>query len=304
MLRHFDRERLIWDSAICPTQKLVLLAINQFLGANDCCWPAIGTIAKMTGYNDRTVTAHINQLVAKGLVIKIPRRNELGMQISNNYRLNWQKFGGDPGSGRGDLNAPPENKDYSNNNENSGVIVDQGGGDLRSPDLIHRSDLNKREEKEREAPKIPLPHKMLENQFVRENTPWMKSGDMNSIDHGFVKFVQNCLKGRGSYEKVDPTELNAKEHIRRYVFKPRGSEERQAMVATMLDKWEAYQSQAVSPEVLGKAIRVELDRLKLYAAIPLEFKGAPGAQMISDLTLPQKVEYLAWLRACQHAYAA
>jgi hypothetical protein len=306
MLRHFDRERLIWDAAICPTQKLVLLAINQFLGANDCCWPAIGTIAKMTGYNERTVTAHINQLVAKGMVIKIPRRNEMGMQISNNYRLNWQKFGGDPGSGRDDLNAPPENKDYSDNNENLGVIVDQGGGDRRSPDLIHRSNsINKREREEREAPRSPLPHqKFVEAQFVVEQTPWMKAGDLNSIDPGFVKFVQDELKGLGPYEKKAPTEANAKDHIRRYMRVPRGTEERQAIHAAIFDKWTAYKAQPVSPEVLSKAIRAELDRLNMFGVIPNEFKGAPGAQMVSDLTIPQKVEYLAWLKGLRHEYAA
>lgn len=176
------------------------------------------------------------------------------------------------------------------------------GSYIRNTEITTEITLEK-EEREREAPRLPLPHKMLENQFVREQTPWMKLGDMNSIDPGFVKFVQDGLKGRGAYEKVDPTELNAKEHIRRYVFEPRGSEKRQGMVATMLDRWDAYQAQPVSPEVLGKAIRTELDRLGLYAAIPIEFKGAPGAQMISDLTPQQKVEYLAWLRACQHAYA-
>jgi hypothetical protein len=168
---------------------------------------------------------------------------------------------------------------------------------------------SEREEKEREAPKIPLPHKMLENQFVVEKTPWMKLGDINSIDAGFVKYVQDWLKGRGAYEKKDPTEGDTKTYIRRYRIESRGSERRQELLDAITNKWESYQEQgaALNETEIDYALLREKGRLSRTDELPKawsEYFGE-GIYYAAQLTVKQKVEYLNWLRQQEAApYAA
>jgi hypothetical protein len=70
-LRHFDRERLIWDSNIKPEQKLILLAYNTFWGGGDSAWPPSYVISEMTGlhleYVDSAEVQGFLQAWRKGL---------------------------------------------------------------------------------------------------------------------------------------------------------------------------------------------------------------------------------------------
>lgn len=59
MLTHFDRERLIWDSFVDSDEKILLLALNQFMDTQGHCWTGLSLerIKRMTvlgGYFEST----------------------------------------------------------------------------------------------------------------------------------------------------------------------------------------------------------------------------------------------------------
>lgn len=137
-----------------------------------------------------------------------------------------------------------------------------------------------------------------------EQSPWMKAGDLNSIDLGFVRFVQESLKGRGPYEKKDPSEAEAKTHIRRYMAKPRGSDSRMVLHAAIADKWQAYKNPAKNILELDGDLYSQLHRMGWTTELPAEWSEQTGCNYSSQLSPEAKVEYLEWLRAQQGEYVA
>lgn len=89
-LRHFDREKLIYDSDLLPRERHILLAINSFVGADGQCFPKQSTIAEMTGYRREAVNRVVKDLEAQGLIsIKHQYRPKGRGQTSNRYFVNW-----------------------------------------------------------------------------------------------------------------------------------------------------------------------------------------------------------------------
>ena len=157
------------------------------------------------------------------------------------------------------------------------------------------------EREEGEAPRSPLPHqRFVEAQFVRESEPWMNSSDSNSIDPGFVKYVQDWLKGRGAYEKKDPTVGDTKTYIRKYRLEPRGSERRQAMLEAIANKWESYleHGNRLNETELDYELLREKARLDWTDELPMQWseRFGKGIYYAAQLTAKQKLEYLNWLR--------
>lgn len=90
--RHFERERLIWDSSLPATERYVMLAINTFAsGDGTGIFPKQQTIAEMTGFSRRTVNKAIARLEGEFQVLtQIHQYKEAdGGRRSSKYSVAW-----------------------------------------------------------------------------------------------------------------------------------------------------------------------------------------------------------------------
>ncbi|NJL83564.1 MAG: helix-turn-helix domain-containing protein [Chloroflexaceae bacterium] len=89
MLKHFDRESLIWASQVPPTEKLLLLALNSFVDGMGKCWPGRDRLAQMMGCGLATVKRAVQSLESKQILSREARRAN-GRQTSNLYTVNFE----------------------------------------------------------------------------------------------------------------------------------------------------------------------------------------------------------------------
>lgn len=149
MRAHYERERLIWESGVSPTEKLVLLAFNSFADGNGSnCYPSYQTIAQKTGYNRRTIIRVTGDLSDRQILEIAPRTNNDGHRSSNLYRINFDRLdrltGSVPGS--------PEGRTRSSSSDRQTL----GGNVPGSPDQIQlRSDPVSKSEAENFAEHTP-----------------------------------------------------------------------------------------------------------------------------------------------------
>lgn len=64
-----------------------LVAIQQYTSRTGLCFPSISSLARDTGFCERTVRYHIKRLIAENLLSKMPRTRKNGSQTSNFYRV-------------------------------------------------------------------------------------------------------------------------------------------------------------------------------------------------------------------------
>lgn len=69
-VRHFERQRVVWDSALPPHLKLVALAMLSFAAADGgSIYPSIARVAQMVGKSPRVVQRDVAALMAHGYLI-------------------------------------------------------------------------------------------------------------------------------------------------------------------------------------------------------------------------------------------
>ena len=81
MLRHFEREKLIWDSS----EKFILLALNSFVDGEGKCFPGQSRLAQMTGLSKRTVIRTIDTLEQKHILSRRRRAHGYHGRTTNEY---------------------------------------------------------------------------------------------------------------------------------------------------------------------------------------------------------------------------
>jgi len=282
-------------TALTNAEFKIYAQIKRRAGHDGECWQSLEHMAKETGNSTGTLKRALKALFAKGLIEKTKRPGGTDL-----YELT------PPSQWKLDHNDLPNIDHFDLGLDHFDRGVDQNDlPNIDQNDPLIRSHLEldpiKKRREEREAPRSPLPHqRFVEAQFVVEKTPWMKAGDLNSIDPGFVKFVQDELKGLGAYEKKDPTEANAKDHIRRYMRVPRGTEERQVLHAAIFDKWTAYKKHGnkLDETEIDYELLQEKGRLNWTDELPMQWseRFGKGIYYAAQLTARQKLEYLNWLR--------
>ena len=77
----------IFDVVLKPGALAVFTALSSFAGKDRVVWPALRTLAKMVGMQERSVQRHVAELEAKGVISRVARFDESGRQTSNTYRL-------------------------------------------------------------------------------------------------------------------------------------------------------------------------------------------------------------------------
>jgi DNA-binding transcriptional MocR family regulator len=81
----------VYESSLPSRAKTVMFYLVNRSNKELICFPAIPTIARETGLNERTVQRALKELVEEGFVEKTPRYRENGGQSSNLYRLDVEK---------------------------------------------------------------------------------------------------------------------------------------------------------------------------------------------------------------------
>lgn len=89
-LPYFDRDKLIWECNYKPNEKLVLHALNSFVGADGRCFPKQQKLAEMTGFNRSTINRVLKSLEEQGAIATEWRYRPDGSQTSNDYFMNWE----------------------------------------------------------------------------------------------------------------------------------------------------------------------------------------------------------------------
>lgn len=213
MLKHFDRESMIWGADIPANEKLFLLALNSFVDANGECYPGLELLARMTGFTERTCRTIRDRLKDKGIVTTGRRYNSKGFRSSDRYRINFDSIKNLPERiSTGNLSLPeidaslPEIDDIPTGNSLQS-LPEGFSRDLLSKNCpegsthIEQAQLSGNGRNDGYSTDI----QRFENQFKpQENPPWVVSrrGSVREYDKGFkshlVKYLSllNCNKGK------------------------------------------------------------------------------------------------------------
>ena len=106
-LKHYEREKIIWESSLSSTIKIILLAINSFVDAEGKCFPSYDTISRMTSMSRRWVMSVLHKLQADQIIKIETRKRENGALTSNLY---WVDFAQIPNLD-GDVATPKPDPD-------------------------------------------------------------------------------------------------------------------------------------------------------------------------------------------------
>jgi hypothetical protein len=118
MLKHYDRENLIWGSDLQANEKLFLLALNSFVDANGECYPGLELLARMTGFTERTARNIRDRLKTKGIITTNRRHTDKGWRTSDRYKVDFSAFSSLPEINSTGKQSLPEN----------GAVLPENGG--------------------------------------------------------------------------------------------------------------------------------------------------------------------------------
>lgn len=88
-LAYFDRDKLIWNSPLKSNEKLMLHALNSFVGADGRCFPKHSRLMSMTSFARSTVIKVLGNLEKSGIICIDNRWREDGSQSTNDYYISW-----------------------------------------------------------------------------------------------------------------------------------------------------------------------------------------------------------------------
>jgi len=206
MLKHFDRESMIWGADIPANEKLFLLALNSFVDANGECYPGLELLARMTGFTERTCRTIRDRLKDKGIITTGRRYNSQGFRSSDRYRIDFDSIKSLPERiSTGNLNLPeidaslPEIDDTPTGNPLQS-LPEEFSRDLSSRNYPERT---VQVEESAEVPRVNLVQsdiQRFEASFASSALPWiLKAHRYNpEIDARMLAGVKAHL---GKYEQ-------------------------------------------------------------------------------------------------------
>ena len=92
MLKHHQREQIIWDSLLPKNETFLLLAINSFVDGNGECWPGQELLARMCRMTDRTVRTLCNSLEEKRIIQRTKRFSNNGYRTSDKFKISFDEI--------------------------------------------------------------------------------------------------------------------------------------------------------------------------------------------------------------------
>lgn len=125
---------VVWDSDLETTKKFILLYYaDRGSDEGENIWPSVATVAKKTGYSERTVQRVTNAMLREGLLIpdgkgpKGTNRYKIALSTVQNYHL----------QGGGDTVTPPQESqggDIDARKTKGGVTLTPSRGDTVTPE--------------------------------------------------------------------------------------------------------------------------------------------------------------------------
>jgi hypothetical protein len=85
----FQRESMIWQSILTANEKLLLLCLNSFLGADGRCFPSIATMSRMTGLSRSTTNRTLALLEDQAIINSQQRYRDDGSQTASDRFLDF-----------------------------------------------------------------------------------------------------------------------------------------------------------------------------------------------------------------------
>ena len=85
----FQREAMIWQSILTANEKLLLLCLNSFLGADGRCFPSIATMGRMTGFSRSTTNRTLAMLEEQAIIKSKQRYRDDGSQTASDRFLDF-----------------------------------------------------------------------------------------------------------------------------------------------------------------------------------------------------------------------
>ena len=85
----FQRESMIWQSILTANEKLLLLCLNSFLGADGRCFPSIATMSRMTGFSRSTTNRTLAMLEEQAIIKSKQRYRDDGSQTASDRFLDF-----------------------------------------------------------------------------------------------------------------------------------------------------------------------------------------------------------------------
>jgi hypothetical protein len=151
------------------------LQIARHIGKNKTAWPGVDRLVKLTGWSKTTVLSTRKKLEDKGVIQTLKRKDELGRDRSNVYRLTTDLIGVFMGAG----SIPDGNLGHENTGvqklTNGGTKIEPGrvqklnpGGTKIEPEVLSSRSINKREERE-DTPQLSETEKA--EAFIKAHTP-------------------------------------------------------------------------------------------------------------------------------------
>jgi len=317
------REQLIWESNRSPTEKLILLALNQFVDCLGQCYPGCETIAKMTGFSARSVQRVIRGLEASGIIHTQNRKRESGNgQKSNLYAIKFALLATTEDHPPGDRGSP----DLSIRT----IHIDLSNDPLRSPDRsggeASENPLRSTEpEPDPEPPAldpasplfsgVDLPVRRSPG-AVTANVPPPPPAEKPTFDpfarRGIPQVIAVRAQFQGPWGEGYTPELEAFEAWLA-TTKAHGKRDPAAWIAAVVDGigkggsralWQEFLGQGAAPDSTAsdtadpvRAIAIELRRLNRPGLLPPEWQRRTGRQMVSQLSGADAQAYLAELRS-------
>lgn len=104
-LPHYERDRILWQSHLPGTSKLILLAMNSFMANSDECWPGYDTLAEMCGLTRRTsikLVEELEEVNAIQVSRTTKRKPGSNKQPSNRYKIRFDNI---PNISQGEISA-------------------------------------------------------------------------------------------------------------------------------------------------------------------------------------------------------
>lgn len=122
----YQREQIIWESGLSRNEKLLLLCLNSFIGADGRCWPSVETQSRMTSLCQRVIFQTRDSLKAKGILQLTDRFRADGGQTSSDQFIDFSAIQ------THDLDPEPEPKTSKPPAKSTGGGAENAGGPLQN----------------------------------------------------------------------------------------------------------------------------------------------------------------------------
>jgi len=185
-----SRYQSIWGAPLSANEKLLLLALMRFVGADGECWPGIKRISEMCSFSESVVRRSIAMLEASNCITRSTRFDQAGRQTSNLYKVNFDA-----------LESLSNRQGEGVKSTGGGCQIDRGegvkstGGGCQSDtqtnpiNLFRRTNPKEKRKETRQDFREPPIDTMKSRFFSTEIQPWKSGRGPNDWNEDFLTYL-------------------------------------------------------------------------------------------------------------------